>query len=52
MTLVRITRPGVATVVLRIPDHIDWVEVVERCQKEFSSSQEWIGGPEMPKEKK
>lgn len=50
MTLVRITRPGVAPVVLRIPDNIDWVEVVERCQKEFSSSQQWIGGPEMPKE--
>jgi hypothetical protein len=51
VTLVRITRPGVGTVVLRIPDSVDWVTVVERCQKEFSASDKWIGGPEMPKEK-
>jgi hypothetical protein len=35
-TLVRITRPGCASVLLRIPASVDWVEVVERCAKVFS----------------
>lgn len=45
MTLVRITRPGCAPVLLRIPEHIDWLAVVERCAKEFAQPEKADGKP-------
>lgn len=35
LTLITIRRPGVASVTVKVPEHIDWFEVVQRCAKEF-----------------
>jgi hypothetical protein len=35
LTLVTIRREGFASVTLKVPEHIDWFDVVQRCAKEF-----------------
>ena len=47
MTEIVITRPSGIRFHLRIPDRVDWLEVVTRCAKEFTDSG-YIGGPELP----
>jgi hypothetical protein len=37
-TQVRITRPGCASILLRVPDDVDWFELVQRCAREFGNN--------------
>jgi hypothetical protein len=46
MTQITIKRPNGNTTTLRVPDGIDWVEVVDRCQREFGGPEQ-LGGPNL-----
>jgi hypothetical protein len=37
LTLITIRRVGFAAVTLKVPEHISWFEVVERCAREFGN---------------